>query len=61
MHWAEKRLALPDASDHIEWYVAINSGQPAQEAVLGEGKEIHITDKKQIRLPGRTIIVLIGK
>ena len=61
MHWAEKRLALPDASDHIEWYVAINSGQPAQEAVLGEGKEIHITDKKQICLPGRTIIVLIGK
>lgn len=61
MYWAENKLALPDISDDIEWYVAINSGQPTQEAVLEEGKEIRITDKKQIRLPGRTIIVLIGK
>lgn len=61
MYWAEHKLALPDLPEHKNWYVAINSGQPAEEAVFEAGKEMKITDKKYIRMQGRTIIVLIGK
>lgn len=61
MHWNRHEFALPFLPEGKNWYVAIDSGKKAVEAVSSEGEETLVEEEKTMYVPGRTIIVLIGK
>ena len=61
MYWAEKQFALPDLPEGMRWYLAIDSGKNSEEAVSRSGEEKVITEKKSLKVSGRTILVLLGK
>ena len=61
MHWNSFTFALPDLPEEKHWYLAVDSGKKAEEAVCLPGTEKKITEKKSFEVEGRTIVVLIGK
>lgn len=61
MYWAEKQFALPDLPEGMRWYLAVDSGKNSEEAVSRSGEEKVITEKKSLKVGGRTILVLLGK
>lgn len=61
MYWAEKQFALPDLPEGMRWYLAVDSGKNSEEAVSRFGEEKVITEKKSLKVSGRTILVLLGK
>lgn len=61
MHWNPFTFALPDLPEEKHWYVAVDSGKKAEEAVSLPGTEKKISEKKSLKVEGRTVLVLIGK
>lgn len=61
MHWHECAFAIPDLPEEKNWYLAIDSGKKSEEAVCQPGTEVKIKEKKTFHVPGRNIIVFIGK
>lgn len=61
MYWMEKKFALPDLPEGMNWYLAVDSGKKSEEAVAAPGEEAVISEKKSLAVDGRTILVLIGK
>lgn len=61
MHWNDYTFALPDLPEKSNWYLAVDSGKKAEEAVSPKGAEEKIEERKFLTVKGRTIVVLIGK
>lgn len=61
MHWASHDFALPDLPEGMKWYLAVDSGRKAEEAVLLTGTEEPLREKKSLKVEARRIMVLIGK
>lgn len=61
MYWNDKMFALPDLPEGMKWYVTVDSGKKSEEAVSIAGQEKVITEKKSLKVSGRTILVLLGK
>lgn len=57
LHWEEQEFALPSLPEEMQWYVAIDSST----GVYPEGEEKACGTQKTFSVPGRTIIVLIGR
>lgn len=57
LHWNPHEFALPHLPEEMEWYQAIDTGS----GVYPEGKELFLEEKQQFSVPGRTVIVLVGR
>ena len=57
LHWEEQEFALPSLPEEMQWYMAIDSST----GVYPEGEEKACGTQKTFFVPGRTIIVLIGR
>ena len=61
MYWSEREMALPDLPEGKKWYLAADSGKKSEEAISRPGEETKVTGKKSLKVPGRTILILVGK
>ena len=61
MHWLEHEFALPHLPDKEKWRVAIDTGRKENAGFYEKGKEPAVKDQKAIKVPPRTIVVLVGR
>ena len=54
-------MALPDLPEGMKWYLAADSGKKSEEAISRPGEETKVAGKKSLKVPGRTVLILIGK
>lgn len=59
MHWTEKELALPKLPAGNRWYLVADTG--TQEVFCPDGEETMLENKKNLSIPPRTILILVGK
>lgn len=61
MHWEKQGFALPNLPKQKKWRVAIDTQDAEHQGIYDAGDERLLEDQKMLEVPGRTILVLIGK
>ncbi len=61
MHWEPHSFALPHLPGGMGWHVAFDTGNIKDNGYAEPGQEPETADQRQIMVPSRTILVLIGK
>lgn len=61
MHWLEHEFALPHLPDKEKWRVAIDTGRKENAGFYEEMKEPAVKDQRAVKVPPRTIVVLVGR
>ncbi|MCI8660900.1 MAG: alpha-amylase [Lachnospiraceae bacterium] len=61
MHWEPHAFALPHLPKGMGWHVAFDTDSGKENGYFEPGKEPQTPSQKQIMVPARTILVLIGK
>ena len=57
MHWMEHTFALPALPGGYGWKVALDTGK----GIYREEEWLPLADNRQVRVPSRTVMVLIGR
>lgn len=57
LHWTTHEFALPHLPEEMKWYQAVDTGF----GVYPEGEEQLLEEKRMFEVPGRTVIVLVGR
>ena len=61
MHWMPHEFALPALPGDRRWRIALDTGREGAEGIFPEGQEEILEEQRQVTVPERTILVLIGK
>ncbi len=61
MHWMPHEFALPALQGDRRWRIALDTGREGAEGIFPEGQEEILEEQRQVTVPERTILVLIGK
>lgn len=61
MHWEEQEFALPKIPSEMRWFLAVNTDEKGSSGICSAGEEKEIPDQRHLKVPPRTIIVLIGR
>ena len=61
MHWMPHEFALPALPGDCRWRIALDTGREGAQSIYPEGQEVILEEQRQVTVPERTILVLVGK